>query len=391
MKQIVVIGAGSAGVAFAQAAAKNLSPSEAKITIIEKCEFFYHVFGSLRAMVDTTFIPKVVIPYDNAFSAYPDVDLKFASVDSISYETNIVTYTPNASSDDAANPNPPQQKTLQYDYLVLATGSSYPSPIKPQGMTRTPAAIKTELANTAKKIRSSSKIMVIGGGAVGIEMAGELKTFYPKKKIMLIDRNAELLSNQQVPKLRGPIKEALQELGVELFLGQRLTGERFTSHQFGTKNLVTESGLIIESDAQLVCAGMKPNSDLMKDPRCLDGHFITIKLNMQVDSAALEYEKVFVLGDASDHPTPKLGYWAGLQGQHLAKSIAEHIRNGKQFEEYVGPSTEVLILPLGPDGGLTHLPLCGGLVAGNFLTRMFKSKDLMAGMSWKMLNAEMPS
>jgi len=183
----------------------------------------------------------------------------------------------------------------------------------------------------------------------------------------------------------------LQELGVDLFLGQRLTGERFTSHEFVTKNLVTESGLIIESDAQLVCAGMKPNIDLMKDPRCLDRKFINVKLNMQVDNSALEYEKVFVLGDASDHPTPKLGYWAGLQGQNLAKSIAQHIRKGKQLEEYVGPSREVLILPLGPDGGLTHLPLCGGIVAGNFLTRMFKSKNLMAGMSWEMLNAEMPS
>ena len=199
----------------------------------------------------------------------------------------------------------------------------------------------------------------------------------------------ELLSNQNVPKLRKPANQALLNIGVEVILGQRLK-EQFSSHQFGTKSLVTEAGLTIESDAQLICFGMKPNSNLMKDPECLDGNFIKVKPTMQVDHSSAKYENVFVIGDASNHPTPKMAYWAAEQGKHLAECISANIRNGKEIQPYMGPSTEALFVPLGPSGGVGQLPLFSGVVVGNFLVKMMKSKDLFTGMYWKELNAEMP-
>jgi len=384
MKNIVIIGGGPGGVAAAQNAAKSLSSKEAKITLLEKRSFFFHAPGSLRAMVDTSFIPKILIPYDNVFSKYPNVELKFATVDSIAYDAKTVTFTSTATSSGP-------QETISYDYLIIATGSSYPSPIKPTGAVSSTQDIERDLTQAAKDIKKSERILVVGGGAVGIEMAGELKAFYPDKKIMLLDSHHELLSNQNVPKLREPVKQALLKHGVELFLGQRLK-ERFTSHQFGTKSLVTEAGLTIESDAQLVCVGMKPNIDLMKDPECLDGgRSIKVTATMQVDHPSADYEHVFVLGDASNHPTPKLAYWAMDQGKHLGMSIAKNILNGKDIKPYAAPSAEALFLPLGPGGGVGQLPMFSGILIGNFLTRVFKSKDLLAGMFWKDFNVKMPA
>ena len=207
---------------------------------------------------------------------------------------------------------------------------------------------------------------------------------------MLLDANKELLSNQNVPKLRPAIQKALEKQGVELFLGHRLK-ERFTHHQFGTKQLETDTGLTIESDAQLVCVGMKPNIDLMTDPQCLEnGRFIKVKDTMEIDAPSEKYKNVFVLGDASNHPTPKLAYWASEQGKHLAKCISEHILNDAPFKPFSGPTVEILSIPLGPKGGATQLPFGkNGVIAGNFPTKMIKSKDLFVSMSWKKLNAKM--
>lgn len=380
MKHIVIIGGGCAGVAAAMNAAKKLSSSEAKITLLEKRSYFFHSIGSLRAMVDTSFIPKICIPFDNVFKDCSNAEMKFASVDSVEYEDRTVTFTPNSGN----------QETISYDYLIIATGSSYPTPIKPSSEKNSSQEdIEEQFRNTAQNIKDSERILIVGGGAVGIEMAGELKSFYPEKKVMLIDTHDELLSKQNVPKLRKPVHKALVDLGVEVILGQRLK-ERFSSHQFGTKSLVTEAGLTIESDAQLICVGMKPNTILMKDPECLDGNFIKVTPTMQVNHSSAKYKNVFVLGDASNHPTPKMAYWAGQQGTHLAKSIVANVRNGKQIQPYMAPSNEALFLPLGPNGGVSQMPIFGGIVVGDFLTKMIKSKDLFTEKFWQDLNAEIP-
>lgn len=384
MKKIVIIGGGAAGVSFAQTIAEKLSPAETLITLIEKNDYYYHVFGSLRGIVDKSYIPKLFIPYDDAFPNNGNFVFKQATVTSISYESRTVTYESRPEGNDGRlSPG-----TSSYDYLILATGSSYPPPIKPGSGINSRKDIENSLLKTGEKIKEAESVLVIGGGAVGIEMAGEVKSFYPNKKVMLIDNHSELLSNQNVPKLRKPLKAALENLGVELILGQRLN-ERFTSHHFETKRLVTDRGAVIESDVQLVCAGMKPNIGLMTDPACVDGNFIKVKDTMQVDRAG--YENVFVLGDASNHPTPKMGYWAGEQGKHLGKTLAKYIQNGSAIEPFEGPSTEAILVPVGPNGGVSQLPLCGGVTVGNFFTRMMKSKDLFAGMTWENLKADMPN
>jgi NADH dehydrogenase FAD-containing subunit len=394
MYQIVIIGGGPAGVDASMTLSNLLSVrNDVQITLIEKRDRYFHSIGALRAMVDTSFTPKILIPYDDVFQGASNVELKFATVQSIDFDARSVCFSATSSSSSSSsssnNNNDNHQETLHYDYLIMATGSSYPAPIKPANDNH--QDITKEFSETAKNISQAERILVIGGGAVGVELAGELKAFYPEKKIMLLDANNELLSNQNVPKLRPAIKKALLKHGVELFLGHRLK-DRFTNHQFGTKRLETDQGLVIESDAQLICVGMKPNIDLMTDPQCLKkGRFIKVKDTMEVDGPSEKYKNVFVLGDASNHPTPKLAYWAGEQGKHLAKGISEHILNDEPFKPFLVPPKEILIIPLGPNGGMTQLPFGkNGFIVGNFLTKMAKAKDLFASMTWKKFNAKMP-
>jgi NADH dehydrogenase FAD-containing subunit len=423
---IVVVGGGPSGLAFAQTAASKLCTSAQKnksgeqdpkveITVLEKRDYFFHAIGSLRALVDESFIDHLFIPYDNALSGYPGARIVTqAQVVSINYVTKVVQYMKNS-----------ENVSLQYDYLVLATGSSYTHPIKPNpgaptAISATPReeqrhpadesrnAIKQSLYETNKKIQTSNRILVIGGGAVGIELAGELKSFYPEKKIMLLSSSPELLSNQNVPKMRRPVKKALENLGVELFLGQKIRRDMlppaaYQQHQFGTASLETDQGLVIESDARIFCIGMSPNVDLVTDPNCFEQQTgttemsnrrgaIKVKENFQLLAKSdthsdndKYYDSVFVIGDASNHPTPKMAYWGMEQGKHLGKALADNILFGKPLKSYTGPSTEALMLPLGPNGGVSQLPLFGGMIVGNFPTKMIKSKNLFVEMFRKQL------
>lgn len=383
---------GPGGVALAQNLSKSLKKEDVKIILIERRRFYFHAIGALRAMVDVKFIPQILIPFDNVFesksyffwkSASPttNVEIIFASVENVDYESRTVTYSPEIDS----------TSTVQYDYLILATGSTYPSPIKPTSDVISREEIIEQLTSFAQRIKDSKSILVIGGGPVGIEMVGELKTYYPNKRVMLIHNGDELLNNQNVEKLRDPVKNALQDIGVELFLKDSLK-EKISGHQFGQKNLVTESGLEIESDAQIVCIGMRPNTTLMADPICIDEkNYIKVKETLEVDSSLEQYKNVFVIGDASNHATPKLAYWASQQGIHLANSITKNILKDEPFLPFKGPNTEILILPIGANGGRSQLPFGKGYIVGDFLTRMFKSKDLFTGMQWKALNATMPA
>ena len=119
-------------------------------------------------MVDPSFTQKILIPYDNIFKGAQNVELKNATVQSINFDERSVTFksTLSDSQNDA-------QETLKYDYLILATGSSYPAPIKP--INENHNDIMKEFSEIAEKLQQAERILVIGGGAVGIEMAVSLR------------------------------------------------------------------------------------------------------------------------------------------------------------------------------------------------------------------------
>lgn len=122
-----------------------------------------------------------------------------------------------------------------YDYLVAASGLRRVFPVVPQSLTR-----KQYLLETADHIHgvhdSQHGVVVVGGGAVGIEMAAELKLVRPSAKVTLIHSRDTLLSAEPLP--AGCSSEtiaALKELGVDLILGNRVLDTTETKDDNGRK------------------------------------------------------------------------------------------------------------------------------------------------------------
>lgn len=107
-----------------------------------------------------------------------------------------------------------------YDYFIAATGLRRQYPVVPQEVTR-----KTYLDETGGHVgavkSASEGVVVIGGGAVGIEMAAELKLTQPEAKVTLVQSRGKLLSAEPLPdEFKEAALEALKEMGVEVVLGR---------------------------------------------------------------------------------------------------------------------------------------------------------------------------
>jgi NADH dehydrogenase FAD-containing subunit len=63
---------------------------------------------------------------------------------------------------------------IAYDFLIICTGVPYISPIRPSRSSIDLAARVVEINRYNKQLQESKKVVVVGGGLVGVELAAEL-------------------------------------------------------------------------------------------------------------------------------------------------------------------------------------------------------------------------
>ncbi|EQC25352.1 hypothetical protein SDRG_16762 [Saprolegnia diclina VS20] len=382
VQEIVIVGGGYAGIQLAQALAASLPATVAHVTVIEQQSFSFHAIGAPRAFVDKSFVPKLFMPLDKALPAH--ATLVRGVAESISANDVVVR------SITADNERSETTQSIRFDHLVLATGSSYPAPIKVANNVYNRSTIEASLLETYDRIAAASSVLIIGGGAVGCEIAGEIATTYPGKTVTLVDGSKELVSTAVVSdKFRSRLADGLTQRGVKLILGERLP-ERLTAHSYTTQTITLSGGTQVISDVQLVCAGITLNTSLVAtlDPSLVTPTGIKVTPAFQVDDP--KYPNVYALGDASNHPSPKMAYIAGEQAKFLAAGLVKKIKKGTPLAPFAAGSTQGLLIPIGRDGGVAQLPIFGGIFAGDWLVRMVKSKDYFATKTWATWNAALP-
>lgn len=104
--------------------------------------------------------------------------------------------------------------------------------------------------------------------------------------------------------------------------------------------------------------------------------------------------KVFAVGDCTDLPVPKIAYLANIEGGSVAKQIiaasaaAAAAGEGGEPKPLKSAKPSVMpisLVPVGKSGGVSSLPM--GIVAGDFVTRTAKSKDMFVSKYWAEFNA----
>lgn len=100
-------------------------------------------------------------------------------------------------------------KTQKFDYLLCCTGAQSLSCADFGGEIKTKEQVKEFFSESGKKIKNAKNILVVGGGAVGIEFAGEIVSTYGKEKNVTLATSSEQLFNGHIPPMKPKFKKNL--------------------------------------------------------------------------------------------------------------------------------------------------------------------------------------
>ena len=161
---------------------------------------------------------------------------------------------------------------LPYDYLVISTGTSYQSDIKTDGTSIEHRRRSYEIEH--ERIKSAPGTVIVGGGLVGTELALDIATYFPGKKVEWLSGSDTLMSRiHGFHELTMEVVEREAAKGdLKLSLGERA----ISVDQAGS--ILTDKGNETTPGARAYwCTGYRANNGFMKDPRtaasvasCLD-------------------------------------------------------------------------------------------------------------------------
>lgn len=203
-KNIVVIGGSFAGTELVSQLAESL-PTGYKVVWIEKHSHFNYIFNFPRYSVLMGHEQKAFIPYDFIAKNAPLGIINRIQEEAVEITENQVLLK--------------SGKKIEFACIAIATGSTQPSPANVSSTKRSDAC--RELQQTQRTIEKSQKIAIIGGGAVGVQLASDIKDFYPAKEVSLIHSRGQLM-NQFGNRLQDYVLRTLRDqLKIRVLLNER--------------------------------------------------------------------------------------------------------------------------------------------------------------------------
>lgn len=371
-KKVIIVGGGYAGTTVAKGLDNHF-----QVTLITPLDFLQHKYSFLRAAVAPGWEQVACVPLNNLLTNGKIIQAKVVSVSegSVTLENGNV---------------------LQADYIILAHGggaTNLPSNV-PKGIVDM-NSFRRVLTEKQKQIQNSNNIVIVGGGPVGLELAGEIRAAHPNKSIKIIQGQSQILNNSTPPlvdKFINKVQDRLTELNIEVILNTKITNLPNIDNGDGflvePRRLSLSDGRSIESDLTIVCVGYSPSHSNILSSNYLDSsNRVKVDLTFKVEGL----KTVYCIGDAANIPESKLGYLATQQANHLINNLTKSLQ-GKSPIQYTPASSSsefgVMFLPLGPIKGVGAM---GKTVVGNGITSKLKGKGLFKNKVFQSVNAVAPN
>lgn len=349
---VAVVGGGYGGSLVAKAL-----DAETDVVLIDPREAFVNAAGSLRALVRPDWAPNIFFPFDKLLERGRVVRDEAVSVD-----PSGVTLA--------------SGERVDADYLVLAMGSGHTHPAKPRpGTTGIEESLKA-LLETHGELSVAARVLVLGAGPVGLELAGEIKHVWPDKEVVIVEQGDQLLPGF-LPEVREELRAQLDKLGVELRLGTGLKAmPESEPGRAGRFTVTTQAGDEIVADIWFRAFGVTLNTDALADGKLTpltERASVPVTEHLNVEG----YQHVYALGDIVELPDPKMASYAQEHAEIVAKNIKAQLGGEPPEAVHTSSPERRILLPLGPHGGVGQLPgPGGGVLAAPDVVSQRKGLDL---------------
>eukprot|EP00803_Ostreobium_quekettii_P009912 evm.model.scf_942EXC.3 EVM.evm.TU.scf_942EXC.3 scf_942EXC:24897-28282(+) len=307
-KRAVVVGGG-----FAGRRARRILQRSFDVTLIDAKGFFEFTPAALRCIVEPEHARRVVIPHPEGTRVGAVVKVNPGDVE--------------LSTGDR----------VPFDYCLICTGSSYTDPIKPDATTQSSAADRQKQFEAAHaQLVHAKKVVIVGGGTVGVELAAEVAGKWGKKKNVTLVASQERLLERMPAKASNYAAEWLRSKGVNLLLGEYIV-DWGTIQTGSARMLKTDQGQVLEADVVYKCIGFAPCSEIVNPQDTETGQNrgkrraqpIAVDKMLQVEGM----RGVFSAGDCTSIAEEKTALTADLAATLAARNI-ERMDNGRVLMVY---------------------------------------------------------
>jgi apoptosis-inducing factor 2 len=329
-----------AGVKAAQELAQQ-SNGLYRVLLIEANTHFHHLFAFPRFAVTTGVnTAKAFIPFQpGVFKGCPAGSGIVVQARAVSLRKDSVQLDREVQIDGE------RRSSIPFSFLVIATGTKLSPPSTLPGSAKLDGV--TYLQKHAQRVVRSKRIGVIGAGAVGVQMATDIKELYPNKSVTLIHSRQQMM-NAFHPQLSEIVRQRCEELGIELQLGSRvrLPPEGYPTNG-SDSDIELEDGTKLPVDFAIISTGQTPQSDIMKTlaPDLLDiRSFIRVRRTLQLDGP--DFPSIFAVGDVADTGAHKAARPGFGQASMVASNIM-HLLKDEPLDHYNVEGTGAIHLTLG--------------------------------------------
>ena len=244
--------------------------------------------------------------------------------------------------------------TVDYDKLLIATGASPKTLDIPGADGPNVLTLRTWEDSDALRAHLGEKIVLVGGGYIGVEVAAD---FVSKGgRATIIEPTDHLWSKFASPQYGAFLKGKLEAAGAEVILGDEVT-------EITPTGVRTNAGKSVDGDCVLVGVGVTPNLEFALASGLDVDEKNGILTNEFLETSA---PHVWAAGDVAGFQDPVLGkqwrveHWnnalwhgeiagANMAGQHVAY---DHVANF--FSDELDIHFELFGDPQGGVGGLFH-------------------------------------
>ena len=353
-------------------ALKKKTGKSYKVIFITNSTHFWFSVGAPRAMLKQ--YPKDImdsfIPVKTGFEQYSSelYEILHAEITGLETGKREVSYKLKDDKDSFIS----DTKTIHFDTLLIATGSTGPSPLYSYHGSYVPTL--EAYRDVQARLPNAKTVLVVGGGSAGTETAGELGHLHGKKTSSPKDISIFSGNDRLLPGLRPAIgkraQEMLEEMGVKVEHNLRVKDSKNLEN--GSTQITLSDGSIRTVDLLLMATGRKPASSWIP-PSLLDSDGkVTVDEYNRVPSV----NGIFAGGDIASNSPGGIIYIKFNTPTLVNNILAELDPSPKQKIKPYKPLTtkDMQLVPVGPEQGVGA---AFGWWLPSMVIKMAKSKTFM--------------